>query len=94
MLTPSMIVKGRVGAIFFISERSKRYSVKMFLYYDGEFKEVIVLRDIQCLSYEEISDMLGIPAGTVKTRLFHARKHLKTFFTDNDNYTGGQHHEK
>ena len=44
---------------------------------DGEFKEVIVLRDIQCFSYEEISDMLKIPAGTVKSRLSRARSALR-----------------
>ena len=44
---------------------------------DSEFQEVIVLRDMQGFSYEEISHMLGIPEGTVKSRLFRARESLK-----------------
>jgi RNA polymerase sigma-70 factor (ECF subfamily) len=40
---------------------------------DNEFKEVIVLRDIQGFSYDEISDMLNLAGGTVKSRLFRAR---------------------
>jgi len=44
---------------------------------DNEHKEVIILRDIQGFSYDEISDMLKIPEGTVKSRLFRARDALK-----------------
>ena len=44
---------------------------------DNESREVIVLRDIQDFSYDEISDMLKIPEGTVKSRLFRARDSLK-----------------
>lgn len=44
---------------------------------DNESREVIVLRDIQGFSYNEISDMLKIPEGTVKSRLFRSRDSLK-----------------
>jgi RNA polymerase sigma-70 factor (ECF subfamily) len=44
---------------------------------DNEFKEVIILRDMQGFSYDEISDMLKVPAGTVKSRLFRAREMLR-----------------
>jgi RNA polymerase sigma-70 factor, ECF subfamily len=44
---------------------------------DNEFKEVLVLRDIQGFSYDEISDMLKMPEGTVKSRLSRARHALK-----------------
>ena len=44
---------------------------------DDEFKEVIVLRDIQGFSYDEISEMLKIAEGTVKSRLFRSREALK-----------------
>jgi RNA polymerase sigma-70 factor (ECF subfamily) len=44
---------------------------------DNDFKEVLVLRDVQGFSYDEISDMLMIPAGTVKSRLFRARDTLR-----------------
>jgi RNA polymerase sigma-70 factor (ECF subfamily) len=40
---------------------------------DNEFREVITLRDIQGFSYDEISGMLKIPEGTVKSRLSRAR---------------------
>jgi RNA polymerase sigma-70 factor (ECF subfamily) len=38
-----------------------------------DFREVLVLRDIQGFQYDEIEGMLDIPAGTVKSRLFRAR---------------------
>jgi RNA polymerase sigma-70 factor (ECF subfamily) len=44
---------------------------------DGEQREVLVLRDIQGFSYEEIGVMLKLPEGTVKSRLFRARNTLK-----------------
>ena len=44
---------------------------------DDEFREVLILRDIQGFSYGEISDLLKAPEGTVKSRLFRAREALK-----------------
>jgi len=44
---------------------------------DTEFREALILRDIQGFSYEEISDMLEVPEGTVKSRLFRAREAVK-----------------
>lgn len=44
---------------------------------DDEYREVLVLRDIQGFSYEEISAILNVPDGTVKSRLFRARDGLK-----------------
>ena len=41
-----------------------------------EFREVIVLREIEDLSYREISDVVGVPIGTVMSRLARARKRL------------------
>ena len=42
-----------------------------------EFREVIVLREIEDLSYREIADVVGIPIGTVMSRLSRARKLLQ-----------------
>ncbi len=42
-----------------------------------EFREVIVLREMHGLSYDEISQALGIPRGTVESRLFRARRELQ-----------------
>jgi len=46
------------------------------------FKEVIVLRDIQELSYEEIGKILNIPLGTVKSRVNRARIKLQSKLQD------------
>jgi RNA polymerase sigma-70 factor (ECF subfamily) len=42
-----------------------------------EFREVIVLRELQGLSYKEISDVAGVPVGTVMSRLSRARARLQ-----------------
>jgi len=42
-----------------------------------EFREIVVLREIEGLSYKEISAIAGIPAGTVMSRLARARKRLE-----------------
>jgi RNA polymerase sigma-70 factor, ECF subfamily len=44
---------------------------------EGDYREVVVMRDIQGFSYEEIRDILRIPEGTVKSRLSRARLALK-----------------
>lgn len=41
------------------------------------FKEVLVLRDMHGFAYLEISEILNIPEGTVKSKLFRARDILK-----------------
>lgn len=38
-----------------------------------EFRETLVLRDIELLSYEEIQVLLGVPEGTIKSRLHRGR---------------------
>jgi RNA polymerase sigma-70 factor (ECF subfamily) len=43
-----------------------------------ELREVIVLRELQDLSYREISEVAGIPVGTVMSRLSRARARLQT----------------
>ena len=40
-------------------------------------REMIVLRDIEGLSYAEIGAMLGIAEGTLKSKLFRARERLR-----------------
>ncbi|MBK9976030.1 MAG: sigma-70 family RNA polymerase sigma factor [Planctomycetes bacterium] len=44
---------------------------------EDEYREVIVMRDLQDLSYEEIADMLKVPPGTVRSRLHRGREKLK-----------------
>ena len=45
-----------------------------------EFREVIVLRELNGLSYKEISDVAGVPVGTVMSRLSRARQRLQEAF--------------
>jgi RNA polymerase sigma-70 factor (ECF subfamily) len=40
-------------------------------------RTVFVLREMEGLSYEAIADVVGIKLGTVRSRLFHARKRLR-----------------
>jgi RNA polymerase sigma-70 factor (ECF subfamily) len=42
-----------------------------------EFRVAVVLADIEGLSYQEVSELMDIPVGTVKSRLFRARKRLQ-----------------
>ena len=42
-----------------------------------EFREVIVLRELEGLSYKEIGDVTGVPIGTVMSRLARARRRLQ-----------------
>jgi RNA polymerase sigma-70 factor, ECF subfamily len=42
-----------------------------------EFREVVVLRDLEGFSYKEIADIANIPTGTVMSRLARARERLK-----------------
>ncbi len=46
------------------------------------FRTVIILRDIQELSYEEISNIVDIPLGTVKSRINRARLQLQKALKD------------
>ena len=43
----------------------------------AEFREVLVLREMEELSYREIAEVVGIPVGTVMSRLARARRRLQ-----------------
>jgi RNA polymerase sigma-70 factor (ECF subfamily) len=47
-----------------------------------EFREIVVLREIEGLAYKEIADVAGIPIGTVMSRLARARKQLQKSLAD------------
>ena len=49
---------------------------------DEHFKTVIILRDLEELSYEDISDIVGVPLGTVKSRINRARLQLQADLQD------------
>ena len=47
-----------------------------------KFKEVVIMYEMQDMSYEEISAKLKVPVGTIRSRLFNARKELSVTLQD------------
>lgn len=47
----------------------------------AEFREILILRHQEDLSYKEMGEILKIPAGTVMSRLARARAKLKEYLT-------------
>jgi RNA polymerase sigma-70 factor (ECF subfamily) len=60
----------------------KRRVEEAFSALSAEHRAVIVLKEIEDLSYEEIARHLGCSLGTVMSRLFYARKKLQTLLRD------------
>jgi RNA polymerase sigma factor (sigma-70 family) len=50
-----------------------------------DFREVIVLRELEGLSYKQIADVAEIPLGTVMSRLARARKRLQQSLAHHEN---------
>jgi len=42
-----------------------------------DYRQILVLREIEGYSYEEIAEILELPVGTVRSRLFRARMHMR-----------------
>jgi len=55
----------------------ERIVQKAILELEPSFRECLVLRDVEDLSYEEIGAITGLPEGTVKSRIHRARAQLK-----------------
>ncbi len=84
--------EGRHGSRFHCNESAKRWSNPETRFLDRsispavrsaldelnpEFRAVVVLSDLQGLSYREIAEAVDCPVGTVMSRLFRARKALR-----------------
>jgi len=72
------------------AERNMEYErlVAAIARLDGEFRAVIVLRDVEECDYEQIAEILDVPIGTVKSRLFRARLALREAIAAADKKAG------
>jgi len=52
-----------------------------------EHREALVLKDIEGLKYEEMAEILGVPVGTVRSRLHRARTELRDLLDANEKPT-------
>jgi RNA polymerase sigma-70 factor (ECF subfamily) len=55
---------------------------KALLKVSDSYREMVILRDIQEMSYEEIADVTGIAVGTVKSRINRGRTQLQKLLKD------------
>ena len=51
-----------------------------------EQRLILVLRDVEGLSYQEIGDVLKLELGTVKSRIYRARARLAALLTEEGNF--------
>jgi RNA polymerase sigma-70 factor (ECF subfamily) len=74
--------RGNVGAVerpdeMMAGKQVEAIVQRAILELEPSFRECLVLRDVEELSYEEIEEITGLPAGTVKSRIHRARGLLR-----------------
>lgn len=67
--------------VFIQKQRQKRI-IKAIDALKPKFREVVIMYEMKNMSYEEISQKLNCPVGTVRSRLFNARKELSITLRD------------
>ncbi|ADD68736.1 RNA polymerase, sigma-24 subunit, ECF subfamily [Denitrovibrio acetiphilus DSM 12809] len=60
-----------------VKEELKRYVRHFVEALPDKLRVVVVLREMEDMSYDEIADLMNIPIGTVRSRLFNARQIIK-----------------
>ena len=55
---------------------------------DPEYRQVLILRIVNDCSYQQISEIMGIREGTVKSRLSRAREQLRKKLAQSGNFSG------
>jgi len=71
--------------IFFSNHIDERLIEKIYSLPDA-YRRPFTLYHLEGYTYEEISDMLDVPIGTVKSRIFRARKMVKDLVTEEGRY--------
>ncbi len=66
----------------FIAKQRQKRIINAIDNLKPKFKEVIIMYEMQDMSYEEISEKIKCPVGTVRSRLFNARKELSITLSD------------
>ena len=61
-----------------ISEADRQLLLRTLAELPATYRDIIVLRDIENLSYAEIAEVVGLPIGTVMSRLYRARRALRS----------------
>jgi RNA polymerase sigma-70 factor, ECF subfamily len=59
------------------SEEVKEMILKAIHQLDPRFRQVLILKELEGLEVAEVAKILGLPEGTVKSRLFRAREDLR-----------------
>ncbi len=68
-----------------LQNQSDKHMIEIIKSLPDEFNSVILLRDIEGLSYREVAEILGIPQGTVMSRISRGRRLLSTILIKETN---------
>ncbi|MES1207072.1 MAG: sigma-70 family RNA polymerase sigma factor [Pseudomonadota bacterium] len=77
--TPGPVAHGQIDGPDILMEAAELESLmqKAIASLDEEHRLLVILRDVEELSYQEIGEITGLPEGTIKSRLHRARMAIK-----------------